>query len=147
MRYIADTSYLIDLINGSSEAVKLAEEFDSLDERLGLSVISVEEYLRGIIYLYLDNTLKLKKKLIEAKSDLSPFEILPVTFDIASKAAEIDATLVRKGEMLSLTDIFIGATALYHNLILVTRNVKHFSRIRNLKIKSYRINRQKAPHL
>ena len=137
MKYLADTTYLIDLINGDHKAVDVARELDELGELVCLSVISAEEYLRGIYYLYWDNKEKLRRKLAEARRDLSAFEILPITYEIAAKAAEIEVMLIKSGEMLSLPDILIASTAICHNLILITRNVKHFQRIPNLKIRTY----------
>ncbi|MBS7637651.1 PIN domain-containing protein [Candidatus Bathyarchaeota archaeon] len=61
--------------------------------------------------------------------EISAFEILPVTREIAVKAAEIDADLIKRGEALSLAEILIAATAINHNLILLTRNIEHFKGI------------------
>ncbi|MHA1632118.1 MAG: type II toxin-antitoxin system VapC family toxin [Candidatus Freyarchaeota archaeon] len=136
MRYLADTSYLIDLVNGDRGAVELAEELDVVGEEVGLSVISVEEYIRGIYHLYLNSDI-LEEKLRAAKRDVSAFEILPITYEVALKAAEVDAMLAIKGEMLSLADVLIATTAIINNLVLVTRNVRHFKRIPNVKVRRY----------
>ena len=93
MRYMADTTYLIDLINNDQGAVKIAEEMDLLAERVGLSVISVEEYIRGIYYLYWSNKKVLKSKIADAENDLRAFEIIPLTYNIVLKAAEIEVSL------------------------------------------------------
>lgn len=82
MKYIVDTTYLIDLINGDQGAVELAKELDRDGELVWFSVILVEKYLRGIYYLYLDDESKLKKKLRGVMRDLSPFEIIPITYEI-----------------------------------------------------------------
>ena len=135
MRYIADTTFLIDLVNGDKGAVELAEELDSTGEGMALSAISVEEYIRGVYFLFSGK--KLKEKLRAAKGDLAPFTVIPVDEAVAFKAAEIDASLAKEGLMLSLADILIAATALANNLVLVTRNVKHFKRVRGLKVRRY----------
>ena len=137
MKYLADTSFLIDLINNKSRAVKLASILDNTGEVVGLSVISVEEYLRGIFYLYRGREKTLKEKLSKAKRDLSAFEILPLTFEIAEKAAEIEAYLMKNGIIIGYADILIAATAKANDLILITNNVRHFKRIPKLKIQSY----------
>ena len=41
-----------------------------------------------------------------------------------------------KGNIIEDMDILIAATALSHNLILVTNNVKHFKKIKELKLES-----------
>jgi len=137
MRYLADTSFLIDLVNGDQGAISIAKEVDLIGERMGLSVISVEEYIRGIYYLYWKEENKLKRKVAQALNDLNAFEIIPMDQKIAIKTAEIEVKLIKKGEMLSLPDLIIAATALTHNLILVTRNIKHFNRIEELTIRTY----------
>jgi predicted nucleic acid-binding protein len=40
--------------------------------------------------------------------------------------------LSHKGQLIDQPDIFIAATALYHNLTLVTRNLKDYNRITQL---------------
>ena len=137
MRYLADTTFLIDLVNGVEGAVNLAKGFDESNDIVFLSVVSVEEYLRGIYYLYLDDESLLKRKLKAALRDISPFEVLPVTYEVALKAAEIDAKLVKKGLMLGMADILIAASAIVNDLILVTRNIKHFNRIEGIKAITY----------
>ena len=55
----------------------------------------------------------------------------------ATLAADIQVSLILAGEMIPVTDIMIGAIALANNEPLVTRNVKHFSRIPKLDIRTY----------
>ncbi len=47
---------------------------------------------------------------------------------------EIRARLEESGNILPDADLQIAATALYHDLELVTGNVRHFKRISELKI-------------
>ena len=49
---------------------------------------------------------------------------------------DLSAFLLKDGKIMSLADIIIAATALEHRLKLVTRNVKHFSRMPWLRILS-----------
>jgi len=137
MRYLADTTFLIDLVNNDTGAVRVAREIDLSNERLGLSIISAEEYLRGIYYLYWNDKKLLKKKIVNAENDLRAFEIIPIMYNVIVKAAEIDARLVKRGEPISLPDILIASTAIVHDLTLITRNIKHFERIEELKIRIY----------
>lgn len=62
------------------------------------------------------------------------FIILPVTAEIALKAGELDAELELQGAALDIADIIIAATALEHNLSVLTRNTRHFERIRGLRM-------------
>jgi tRNA(fMet)-specific endonuclease VapC len=53
------------------------------------------------------------------------------------KYGEIRWELEKQGLRIGDMDIFIAATALEENLILVTGNVKHFERIPGLKIENW----------
>ncbi|HDI74060.1 MAG TPA: type II toxin-antitoxin system VapC family toxin [Candidatus Korarchaeota archaeon] len=136
MRYLCDTSFLVDLISGDEGAVKKANELDKIASLMAVSVITVHEYLRGVYYLYW-NKEQLRDKLREAKEDLRRFEVIPFDEEIAEIAAEIDARLVRSGTPIGYPDVVIAATALSKNLILITRNIKHFSLIEGIRIETY----------
>ncbi len=68
---------------------------------------------------------------------LSQVRILPVGEDEAVRAGEILAHLAADGETIELEDVLIGATALTRGLIMVTRNLRHFSRIPDLAVESW----------
>ena len=51
---------------------------------------------------------------------------------------EIKSNLERKGNVIEDMDILIAATALSHNLILVTNNVKHFEKVKDLDIENWK---------
>jgi len=65
------------------------------------------------------------------------FDIIPYTYPIAKRAAQIDADLVRRGYMLPFADVVIAATAMNYGLTLVTKNAAHFNRVKHLKIERY----------
>jgi tRNA(fMet)-specific endonuclease VapC len=74
---------------------------------------------------------------MKAEVDLSSFEVIPYTYDVAKVAAKIDAMLIFKGISISFADIIIAATALHLELMFVTRNIDHFKRIPELNIETY----------
>lgn len=135
--YLADTSFIIDLIKSDSGALAKAKEIDEHQLRVSLSAITVEEYLRGIFYLFGEDEEKLEQKLSEAETDLARFDIIDFSYQIARVAAEIDGNLARTGKMIGFADVLIGATARFHNLRVLTRNTSHFSRIPGLDIVDY----------
>lgn len=53
--------------------------------------------------------------------------LLPVTGEIAERWARLTIEAKGRGLVLATTDGFIAATALIHNLTLVTRNTKDFT--------------------
>jgi tRNA(fMet)-specific endonuclease VapC len=66
-------------------------------------------------------------------------QVLPLTDDIIVQAAELYAVLYQEGQLSSDADILIAATALKHNLVMVTENVNHCRRIPGLSIESWRV--------
>lgn len=135
--YLFDTDFIINLVRGDKSAVRFAKKVDEEMAFRAISVVSAHEYLLGVYFSHWKNPERLSEMLVKAESELMRFEIIPYTYEIAKKSAEIDAHLTKSGQTISLADIIIAATAIVHNLQLVTRNVRHFSRISNLKIKTY----------
>lgn len=95
---------------------------------LSFSIMTRFEILRGL-------------KVKQAHSQLAGFElfcnlstVLPMTDQVIQRASDIYADLHRRGELIGDADILIAATALEHELVLVTNNTKHFGRIKGLEI-------------
>ena len=65
---------------------------------------------------------------------LPSLTVLPYDVAIAREVGRIRANLESKGQILPDADIQIAATAIYHQLELVTGNTRHFERIQDLKI-------------
>lgn len=62
--------------------------------------------------------------------------VLPLTSDVAQSAATIYQQLRTKNQLIEIRDILIAATALVHNLPLMTLNTGHFNRIIGLSFMS-----------
>ena len=119
--YLVDTNVVSEARRGTAEAVKWLRSVNPLD--VHLSVITLGEVMRGIA---------LKQKADpQAASHLALWlqtlrrdhadRILPVTDKIAVEWGRIAASRPR-GD----ADGLIAATAIVHNLIIVTRNVGDF---------------------
>ena len=59
-------------------------------------------------------------------------EVLPITRRVMQRFADIKAELSHQGQVIGDFDTLIAATALQHQLVLVTRNRRHFGRIPQL---------------
>jgi len=73
-------------------------------------------------------------KVVEAFTD--KITIIPIIDSIWVYGKE-KARLKLKGAIISDLDLFIGATAIINDMILVTRNVKEFERMENIKIENW----------
>ena len=94
---------------------------------LHLSVISVGELRRGIVALAMGRKRRQLEKWLSV--DLIPLfsgRILPIDLAIAERWGSIHSLRSRQGLPLQAEDGLIAATALEHELSLVTRNTKDF---------------------
>jgi len=60
--------------------------------------------------------------------------ILPFTKIIAQKSGELYLSLRKENQIIEIKDIFIAATALSHDLPIMTLNLRHFERVKELNI-------------
>lgn len=127
MKYLADTDVLIDYLKG-----KKPLDHVYISGGLGISTISYGELLYGA-YKSPDKDRALHI-ITAALTDLS-IQIIPLHDEIMHHFAKNKIYLERSGERLDDFDLLIASTALFYSLTLLTRNLKHFHRIPQLKIK------------
>ena len=65
------------------------------------------------------------------------FTVVEIDENIAWTASRIARELKPAGQHIGDNDIWIAATAVAHSLPLVSRNVRHFSRVAQLQVVSY----------
>jgi tRNA(fMet)-specific endonuclease VapC len=133
---IFDTTFIVDLVNSDPGAVKVAEEQSRQTEPAVISAVTVHEYLLGVHLRYRDSR-ELGVKVASANRDLSPFEVLPLTRDVAEESARLHSSLTGAGRQIGINDVYIAATALKYGLELVTRDRRHFARIPSLRLVTY----------
>jgi len=123
-KVVVDTSVVIEIFEeGNEDLLFKIASYDAY-----ISYISLYEYLWGYRYIgrdYID-----EKKVLERL-----FKVIYPTQEILLKAIEIDVDLTKKGEKLPQADIFIGSTAIVLKAQLITRDVKHFSKMEKYGLK------------
>lgn len=62
---------------------------------------------------------------------------MPVTAEVAERAGQIRAGLFDVGQQVPIAGSLIAATALVHDLTLVTHNSKHFAGVPDLTIEDW----------
>jgi len=132
MKYLLDTNICIYLINERPKDLLNKFEQYSIDE-FGISSITHAELQYGIA----KSTHKEKNK--EALDQfLLPLTILPFHGEeVTACYGKIRALLESKGETIGPFDMLIAAHALSLNLILISNNMKEFTRIPGLKLENW----------
>ena len=98
---------------------------------LNISVVTYSEALNGLLLK------DAKRQMADFLELIRSCHVLPVTQEIAHFSANIQADLVRNGRIIGHTDVMIGATAIHHNLKVVTNNQSRFSQISNLELDNW----------
>ena len=125
--YLLDTCVCIALLKKSPSVIQRLREVGTSNCRI--SDITLAE-------LYFGAFKSGKEKHFNDVSEISKlFERFPIQY--TRKYGEIRWELEKQGFRIGDMDMFIAATALEENLVLVTGNVKHFKRIPGLEIENW----------
>lgn len=69
---------------------------------------------------------------------IEQFEIIPIYSSLDYFAKE-KSRLRKEGTIIDDFDLLIGATAISEKMIMVTNNIKHLSRLKNIKIEDWTV--------
>ncbi|MBI2057184.1 type II toxin-antitoxin system VapC family toxin [Candidatus Pacearchaeota archaeon] len=127
--YCLDTNIIIEFFKGNEEIVKKINALFEKD-RLFINSISLCEIYRGI-YLYSKDK-RLKKELDDLKSLLHFATFVTLDFDSSEEFGKLSYELKKKGKPTQEADLMIASICKTNNLVLVTKDKKHF---KNLGIK------------
>lgn len=128
MQYLVDTDWAIDYLH---HRARVARRLDALlPQGVGISIISLGEIYDGLLG---------SPNRAQAELDLRRFlrairEVMPLNPQICRIFAVERRRLRESGQRIQDPDIYIGATAVRHNLTLLTNNRRHFERMRGLDI-------------
>ena len=127
MKYLVDSDSIIDATIGVSAAVTVLDRL-SMDG-LAVSVVAVGELYEGV-----HGTSDPTAEMASLRRFLESYVIFDTTEPIAEVFSRIRAQLRRQGNLIQGLDLLIAATAIHHDLELVTRNRRHFERVPELKL-------------
>jgi len=127
MTYLVDSDYVADYLKGRAPATTLLDRL--FPEGMAVSIVTYAAVHHGIHYGHHRVVSERGLRLF-----LRTTPVLGITRSIARQYARMRGDLARKGQLIDQPDLFIAATAIDHNLTLVTRNLKDYQRIPNLNI-------------
>jgi len=127
-----DTSVLIDITRGSSEAQEATEA--ALAEGAVTTELNAFELFAGAHH----RGLPVRREMEAAGIALRGLEILPLTRVAALKGAAIVSLLRSRGQDMGALDVLVAAIALTHGVdTIVTRDAAHFRRVPGFRVETY----------
>lgn len=130
MKYLLDTNTVSLALRGEGKVdVKLRQ---TLPSEVCVSTITEAELWFGVR--------KRKSKKLEnlVRNVLASIDKVGFSSEAAMIFGKIHADLESKGMTIGSCDTMIAAIAMEQNLVLVTDNTKHFSRVKNLKFVNWK---------
>jgi predicted nucleic acid-binding protein len=113
---LLDSDIVIYALRGKKPIVKFLERLRAQGYKLAISAVTVYEVYVGMR----------PGEETKTKAFLKSLICLPVTREVAEKAAEYLRTFQQQGVTLHMPDLLIAATAFHYKLQLVTYNRKDF---------------------
>ena len=129
--YLLDTNACIRVLNGTS-APLIARLRSHAPSDLRVSSVTRAELLYGA-----RRSARVAENLRLLTGFFAPLVSLPFDDACAEEYGALRATLSAAGRPIGPNDLLIAATALAHDLTLVTHNLREFSRIAGLKIEDW----------
>jgi tRNA(fMet)-specific endonuclease VapC len=131
MAYLIDTDILIYSLKNDEHVKQKFRENQNIPK--SISVITYGELVFGA-----RKSRHIEKNLAVTYRIAELFPVINIDRSIMDVFGEIKSSLEMRGSIIEDMDILIAATALSHNLVLVTNNVKHFKKIKDLRIENWR---------
>ena len=128
--YLLDTDTMIFSLKGDDAIQKNLERH--INDPIKFSVITLMELYYGVY-----KSKKVASNLAKIKTLEQSLEILQVGIESTEIFGMLKSQLEKKGSRLDDFDLLIASCALAHNLTLVTNNIKHFRRIKGLKLTNW----------
>lgn len=125
-----DSDILVGILRNNEDAIKMSHKIDEEGSAFTTSINAFE--------ILVGARLSLKQKNIdEAKKLLAKLGILNFDEKSADKASQLLGELKKSGKLIDFKDIFIASISIENGCKLITRNIKDFSKIKEVAIEKW----------
>lgn len=126
-KYLLDSDILIYFLKGKKEVVQRVSQIPI--DNLYTSRINYTELIYGAY-----NSTKITQNLKTIEPFLENFHILELTQKSSLIFAKEKARLKKSGNIIADMDLMIASIAIENDCTLMSNNIKHFTRIKDLKL-------------
>lgn len=132
MTYLLDTCVVSDFIKGDPNTLQHLHE--KSPNQIAISTITSMEIAYGLAL----NPERAKKIRLVYQDFLKVINLIPFEDEDAICCGRLRAELQQQGKPIGAYDCLIGSTALNRDMILVSSNLREFSRIKGLQFENWR---------
>jgi tRNA(fMet)-specific endonuclease VapC len=133
LTYLLDSNVCIRLINNTNSAVTSRLASQKPQDILISTITQLELYYGAYRSIQKEQNLEILERFF------STFTIITLDSEAAKITGKIKAELAAVGTPIGPYDLQIAAIAMANNLILVTHNVKEFSRVNGLSFEDWEV--------
>ena len=130
LKYMLDTNIVIYTIKNRPEHIR--KLFNLRSEQLCISTVTLGELVFGA-----EHSQQVERNLADIEAMIARLEVLPFDNKAAYHFGQIRSELYRLGKPIGPYDMMIAGHARRSGLILVTNNVKEFSRVPGLILENW----------
>lgn len=123
-----DTDVIVDYLRGREPG---RSAFTKWRKKAETSITSITAFE---LLLGANLSSKRERRITEVENLLDQQNVLSFTRESAKKAAEKGAELRAKGKSIEIRDLFNASMCLIKKMPLLTRNIAHYERIKELKV-------------
>jgi len=135
MKYMLDTDTISLVVRKDHDVIKNLIEHE--DDEILISAISYAELSYGL------EKRGSEKLFSEVNTVLGKLSIVAFDDSQSELYGKIRSKLEKSGTCLGDMDMLIAAAAMNENAVLVSHNVKHFSKIKGIKVEDWKGSKQK----
>ena len=126
--YCLDTDIMIEYLRANPLVVK---QMQSLND-ICITPITILELFYGV-----HRSSQVEKRGKQVKELLASVNVLSFSVSVYEQFGKIKAGLTEKGKLVDNFDLVIASFCIVNGCVLVTNNIKHFSKIDGLKLENW----------
>ena len=127
---VLDSDFLIAILKKDKDVISKLNVLKNTNDTIAITIFNQQEVLYGVLS-------KGENEYDITFSFLESFTILNYSKHSMLNAIKIQSSLAKRGEEIGVIDEMIAGICLTNDAKIITRNTKHFSKIKELRIENW----------